>query len=105
MYNSEQSTFLVFKDEHGYTDLQMIRALKSLRHSISQFAIRRIKTELYQCWKLVNEEAEEDKECNCENRVNFLLPCRHTLSPDKDTQVQVDMIHHRWYLGKQKGRQ
>lgn len=92
----------MFKDDTGYTDFRMLRALKPLRGSISQFAIRCIKTELYHCWRL-EEEAMEDKECDCIYRINFLLPCRHMLPRAHDAQVEVDMVHHRWYLEKQKG--
>lgn len=95
----------MFKDDSGYTDTRMIHALKPLRKSISQFAIRRIKTELYHCWNPDEEEGgTEDTECDCEHRVNYLLPCRHMLPRDQSAQVQIDMVNCRWHLEKHNGK-
>ncbi|CDH61027.1 predicted protein [Lichtheimia corymbifera JMRC:FSU:9682] len=99
-YFRESTTFLTFKDEDGYTDSQMINALRPLQGKVVHFAIRHIKRQLRQAW--YNEESSSStthsSDCTCPLRINYLLPCMHTLPKHFMDEIRLDTIHSRWLL-------
>lgn len=82
-----------------------MHALSEIRFSVSHFALRIIKTELRKTWELTAHQRKEatSDDCDCEARLNFLLPCHHVLAALHNIPVPVSMIHKRWLLEASQG--
>ncbi|CDH61072.1 transcription factor far1-related partial [Lichtheimia corymbifera JMRC:FSU:9682] len=73
----ERLTQYIIKDgDNGEGPINLV--IKHLHGRISQFAICIIMTEMFAAYD-PEEECDYIDDCKCEARVNFLLPCRHTL--------------------------
>ncbi|KAF7721007.1 hypothetical protein EC973_005628, partial [Apophysomyces ossiformis] len=84
-------------NEEGYKVPVLVAShkeqLQFLIGRISRFAIEKIKRELSIARKY---EIEPCGDCNCKCKINFNLPCRHTLP--RFEPVGLDLIAKRWYL-------
>ena len=79
----------------------MASLLKPLEGLVGHFAIRRIRAEIEKARDIVRgETSADDDQCNCEARINYLLPCYHLLLNSARTEVTLDIttIGSRWYL-------
>ena len=94
--NKDLITRMVYKDNDGIVDTQMAIALEPLHGVVSRFAIMHVKKELYQTWD--NNSGNQEMSCSCSFRINYGLPCRHTLPHSRDMVVQPTLINKRWHL-------
>ena len=101
--SKDLTTRMVYKDNDGIVDTEMAIALEPLHGVVSRYAIMHIKKELYQAWD--NNSSNQEIDCSCSFRINYGLPCRHTLPHSRDVVIQPSLIHKRWYLelGAQAG--
>lgn len=97
----------VFKDENG--DVSVVNQItRRLKGCISQFAIRMITTEIFEAYDKENKDTSIIDNCDCEIRVNFLLPCQHTLRKMSRTMsglvIDPETIDSRWHLRKSQSK-
>lgn len=100
----EKKTMLSHKIESQKVDTLMInnKKLDPIRRKVSRAAL----IAAHSACLAVNSETHLKKEddvdetsCVCSARVNFMLPCVHTVLGLGNNDFQLEKIHNRWHLG------